>query len=157
MNAKPPVSHRRPFLRFTLRSLLLLTAVVACWLGVQVNKAHNQRVAVAAIYEMGGAVYYDWQGIPNNGTMGEFLVLDSRDTQRRVPQKVRELVGEEYFQDVVHVGLSNAPVDRHLIRQLSNLPKLRTLYVPAGVDVTLIEAELPSVRLIQPSTATLPD
>ena len=90
--------------------------------------------------------------------MGEFIVLDSRDKPRRVPEWVRVAVGEEYFQNVVHVALlRNNPVDRHLITQLSNLPNLRTLYVPAAVDAGLIKAELPGVRVIQPSTATLPD
>ena len=136
---------QRRFLRFTLRSLLLLTAVVACWLGVQVNKAHKQRAAVAAIEEAGGTVFYDWQGMPLDLAAREQIAVEIRG----LPRWLVRLCGRDNLQDVVHVSLGDGPVDHHLVAQLSSLPELKTLDVPAGVDTGLIKAELPSVRVMQ--------
>ena len=52
--AKP----KRRWLRFSLRTLLLLTAVIAAWFGWQVNKAQKQKAAVAAVEAAGGTVEY---------------------------------------------------------------------------------------------------
>jgi hypothetical protein len=58
----------RPRLRwyqFTIRSLLVLTALVAIgssWFVVKKQKADRQRAAVRAIEAMGGQVFYDCQG-----------------------------------------------------------------------------------------------
>ena len=80
MEAKP---YRR-CMRFSLRTLLLVTAIVACWLGVQVNRAQKQRAAVAAIVAAGGFVMYPiydgWRGLVveylgPHFIHGEFLVF----------------------------------------------------------------------------------
>ena len=54
--------------RFSLRTLLLLIAVLCVWLGIQVNAARRQREAVAAIQSAGGSVVYDYEIVPRPPT-----------------------------------------------------------------------------------------
>src|SRR5687767_3006090 len=51
----------RRWLRFSLRTLLVLLTVACVTLGLWVQRAERQRRAVAAIREMGGSVTYDFQ------------------------------------------------------------------------------------------------
>ena len=71
---------KRGWLRFSLRTLLILTALVAVWLGVQVNKAQKQRAAVAAIKAAGGHAvqlqYHGWRGIAAK-YLGRDLLYDN--------------------------------------------------------------------------------
>lgn len=48
-------------LRFSLRTLLIVTTGFAVWLGVHLGHATTQRRAVKVIEEYGGSVYYDYQ------------------------------------------------------------------------------------------------
>ena len=128
--------------------MLLFTALVAAWFAIQVNKVQKQRAAVAAIQAAGGTVYYDWQGMPNNEPNGEFLLHDYRTLRRPIPDWLIDFVGDEYFQDVVHVSFGDTVVDDTLVLHLAKLPKLETLWFPAGVDACLINAELPNVRVL---------
>ena len=52
---------RRRYLRFSLRSLLVLILLIAGWLGWVVHRARVQRDAVAAILKLQGTVKYDWE------------------------------------------------------------------------------------------------
>ena len=60
----PPKPHR--LLRFSLRTLLLLTAVIAVWLGIQSNSVTKQRELEQFVLERGGSVTHthrcgDWR------------------------------------------------------------------------------------------------
>jgi len=48
----------RRWLQFSLRSMLILTAVAAIWLGWLVKQVRDQRAAVQAVRQLGGSVYY---------------------------------------------------------------------------------------------------
>jgi hypothetical protein len=50
--------------RFSLRTLLLVIAVLCVWLGIQVNAARRQKEAVAAIQKAGGEINFDFQCVP---------------------------------------------------------------------------------------------
>ena len=139
---QPP---NRRWLGFSVRTLLLLTALVAVWLGVQANRVHKQRAAIAAIEAAGGTVYYAWQGMPWELAERERLPLEVISH----PRWLVRLYGRENLEDVVHVSLGNAPVDSELIGHLRSLPELKTLDLPASVDASLIKAELPGVTVIQ--------
>ena len=52
---------RPRWLRFSLRTLLVVVTVLGVWLGVQVNPVRKQRNAVAWIQEVGGTVTYDYE------------------------------------------------------------------------------------------------
>lgn len=62
----PPASTPRRFrwqrlVQYRLRTLVILTTVIAVWLGWWSHTARRQRAAVAAIKEAKGRVWYDFQ------------------------------------------------------------------------------------------------
>ena len=96
MTTRIPPKPKRRFLRFTLRSLLLLMQIVCLALGWKVEKARKQREAVNWVQECGEHVFYDYE-------------LD--DARKRVPNPqppgpkwLRELLGIDFFDDVVSVA-----------------------------------------------------
>ena len=79
---------RHRWLRFSVRGLLLLTAVIAVLLGWTVQKARQQRDAVAGLRTHGYWVYY--RGADSgSATLLEWL---------------RRLLGEPEFRDVIGAG-----------------------------------------------------
>ena len=132
---------RRRWLRFSLRTLLLLTAVIAAWLGVQVNKAQKQRAAVAAIQEAGGKVHYDWE----NAELDEI-------SERRTVRIVKDIPDEtsrwkQYAaQGVIYVSV---PAEAVSDEMLSHLKQLRTLQavVVRGGDPPNLRAALPRIAI----------
>jgi hypothetical protein len=126
----PPRSPRR-WLSFSLRTLLLVTAAVALWLGVQVNRATNQRRAVSMVKERGGTVRYAHQSRMHPIPLTDFYSSSTFDPDAPPPGPdwLRQGLGEEYFQDVIYVSLadrvaSEGDADANLI---AALPKLEYL------------------------------
>ena len=119
---------RRRFLQFRIRTMLLLTAVVAVWIGLHCQAAKQQRESRAAMERLGGWVYYDYQ-FPG----GNF----SASATSPVPQWLRDALGEDFFHSVVEVNLvyndrvpqrlDNAQVSDEALRYLGAFPKLRNL------------------------------
>ena len=123
MEEKP---HRR-WLRFSLRALLLLLAVVACWLGVQVNQAQKRRAAIAAVNEAGGFC---------------FLEHDS-DWKRSLYASI----GEEYRTKPLVVGISGAAIDEGLLVHLRNMPRDSELALDRREDVEKFSELLPAMHV----------
>jgi hypothetical protein len=126
----PPRSRRR-WLSYSLRTLLLVTAAVAVWLGVQVNRATNQRRAVSMVKERGGTVRYAHQSRTQPVRLTDFYSSSTFDPDAPPPGPdwLRQRLGEEYFQDVLYVSLadrvaSEGDADANLI---AALPKLEYL------------------------------
>jgi Leucine-rich repeat (LRR) protein len=95
------IKPKRRFFQFSLRSLLVVMLVVCVTLAWKVEKAKKQREAVAWVQESGGSVSYDYE-------------FD--DARKRVPNPqppgpkwLRELVGIDYFDDVVQVRQDKLP------------------------------------------------
>ena len=118
----------RRFLRFSLRTLLLLTAVVAVLLGVQVNKAQKQRAAVAAIEEAGGFVSF-LQPVP-----------DSR-------KPFIALLGDEYWREPLRIMLSASEVDDAMLEHLNNVPANSQLIVDE-TEAAKFAKLLPSLEVV---------
>ncbi len=114
--AIPPKPKRR-FLRFTLSTLLLLMLVVCVALGWKVERARKQREAVIWIQKLGGSVGYDYER-DNNGQ-------PIRNAEPPGPKWLMKQLGIDFFDDVVHVDLSKAPVSD--VTPLSGLTNLKTL------------------------------
>ena len=86
----PPlkVAPRRR-MRVSLRVMMLAILCLAVFLGWQVNKARQQREAVAAVRRHGGWVYYDFQMVDDKPVPGK---------QPWGPRWLRRALGDEYFQ-----------------------------------------------------------
>jgi hypothetical protein len=122
---------RRSWLRFSLRTLFLVTAILAVWLGIQVNRAANQRRAVAAVKARGGTVHYMHECYTHPMPLRDFYSGSSFDHQVEPPGPawLRHLLGDEYFQDVVYISLadriaSEGDADAKLIAALHRLEYL---------------------------------
>jgi hypothetical protein len=122
--------HRR-WSQFSLRSLLILTAVVAVAagrLGQKFERKHKERETVAAILKQGGTVWYnDRVGGPS-----------SRRRSPAGPEWLRELLGEYFFAEVDVVYLPNPPGNATLAN-LAELPRLEKLWVHRTDDAKLAE------------------
>ena len=137
----------RRWLRFSLRTLLLVTAVITCWLGVQVNKAYKQRAAVAAIEAAGGRVYYDWHDLAVSRPNPEGPLLWRIDP-RPPTHWLQRTIGEDYFQSVVHVEIRNSAVSDTGLQHLRNLEGLKGIMLFGSRDEEHpnLRASLPHVQ-----------
>jgi Leucine-rich repeat (LRR) protein len=139
----------------SLRGLLLLILAIALWLGWIVNKARQQRQAVAALQEFGGFVHYDWEFVdgPVKVPRGNWIWKPSWGTltpgrKPWAPDWMRRAVGDEYFQSIVHVSLYvdikkgladstwvNKGTADDALRKLTTQKQVRTLQI-GGNQVT---------------------
>jgi hypothetical protein len=123
MKAQSKVRSRRRYLQISLRTFLLLIAACSVWLGIVSKRAHDQRVAVRRVLELGGRVRYDYQ-------------YDEKDkyVKDSVPPGrpwLRQLIGDEYFQDVVQVDFFHDFKPKQVtdddLRLIAKLPNLRRI------------------------------
>lgn len=131
---KHPFRIHRLF-QFSLRSSFLLMTTICIWLGIQVNAVRHQEAIVAAIEEAGGEVRYDWELDENYQKTGA--------KHPPGPEWLRRRIGDDYFQKVVAVFVTENPYfrDEHL-PPIEQLPALRML----ALDNTQIsDAALPRI------------
>jgi hypothetical protein len=138
---------RRPFrrwLRFSLRTLLILITLLGIWIGVKVNQARRQKEAVEKLLTLGAEIAYDhqWMGTWYDSTM-----------ELNVPMWAQQLCGKDFFQNVAFVyfqpkrGPGPAITDDDLVH-LAAFPKLKSLIVDRLVtDVGLAHIPRPD-RLV---------
>jgi hypothetical protein len=91
--ANGKLRHR---LKISLRASMLVIVLLGIWLGWQVNKAREQREAVAAIQRYGGWVHYDYEFVNGKLTPGR---------SPWAPRWLRRMLGDEFFQEVRQVSL----------------------------------------------------
>ena len=111
--------------------MFIVMALLAVWLGQHVHSTRLQKQSVAAIHEYGGSVRYDYQ-YPK-GSYGRDDVDYSAASP--VPQWLLDLVGVDFFHDVVEVDVrrnygysrQNPDADDGLLRRLRGFPELRRL------------------------------
>jgi hypothetical protein len=100
----PPSAERSPrrrrWLRFSLRTGLLLTTVVAVTLGLAHHRIERQRRAVEAIEALGGIVIYEWQ-------MQAQLTGQGARLQPPGPQWVRDWLGPHALDRVVALHIDS--------------------------------------------------
>src|SRR5262245_12831761 len=92
--AKPP---RRPWLRFSLRTLLILVTLLCVWLAMEKNLLAGPRRAVEMVEQYHGRVGYRRQRAAP-GRFDDSLELTTAPWLRR-------LFGDDYFKEVVDVDL----------------------------------------------------
>jgi hypothetical protein len=115
---EPPSTPRRRWLRFSLRSLLLLVVLIAIPLAWKVNQVHNQRVVVAEIQRLKGRVAYD-----------SFMEWKGRPQILKGPEWLRGLLSDDFFTDVTVVQIGDPQVTDRTISQIATLPYLKWLSV----------------------------
>ena len=112
-------ANRRWF-RFSLRTLLLVFALVAVWLGITVNAARRQKAAVTTLQRSGATILYDYTEVAPRTW--------SSSGQPTGPAWLRNLLGEDYFHHPVYASIRNrSEGDEDLISELNALPGLKTL------------------------------
>jgi len=95
---------KRRWLRFSLRSLLLLILVIALSLGWMIHKVREQGIAVAALREMGCDVHHEYADPSGSPTVLEWLRKLLGEAESR---SVNEVIGER--SQITDAGL------RHLV------------------------------------------
>ena len=114
----------KPSLRwfqFRITTLLVLTAIIAIWLGVQANRARDERRGAAAVRDAGGTVRFDYQ-YSDDGS----LTADATPPGAKV---IRKAVGDEYFTRVVEANANTQRFTNSDLAQLEGLKELRSLRV----------------------------
>lgn len=118
MNQSLSRKPKRRWLQFSLRTLLLfiLGLSVACvW---KFERVRRQREVVAWVLNSGGTVMYDYE----HAASGFGIV---RNPQPPSPKWLIELVGIDFFTDVVFVSLNNTEVrDVSMLTSLTSLKEL---------------------------------
>jgi hypothetical protein len=106
MEAKPPKAdppkRKRRWFQFSLRTLMTFTAICAiasAWLGKRIEQKRKERESVAAIVKLGGIVRYDYQCDPSR--------IGFPNAEPPGPHWLRNLLGENFFSEVVHVVFNN--------------------------------------------------
>ena len=113
--AKP--KRKRRWFRFSLKTFLVLVTlfcVLMAFLGALVYRVNKQREAVQWVKEHGGEIYYDYQWELSEG------VIDDPDPPG--PDWLRDLIGIDYFADVVFVDFDDTEIeDIESLRELTQL------------------------------------
>jgi internalin A len=91
----------RPRFILTVRGMMILVLLVGGVMGWKVRRAAIQRRAVATIKRAGGHVVYDYQ-----------IREDEDNPQPWAPAWLRRGVGDEWFQEVVEVSLSDTDLTK---------------------------------------------
>ena len=111
--------------QFSIRSLLVLVVAVALpfsWLAVETKRARERKEAVQAIGEWKGFVNYDYQ-------VDESRMVCLLNAKPPGPPWLRTGLGEDFFANIVGVGLTNAPITDAWLERLEGMPQLQWLYL----------------------------
>jgi hypothetical protein len=96
------MKRKRRFLRFSIRTLLIVLTIFCVALGWKVERARKQREAVAWVHEMGGSVNYDYE-LDDDGS-------SAPDAKPPGSEWLRKQLGRDFFDDVVRVSLTEVGV-----------------------------------------------
>jgi Leucine Rich Repeat (LRR) protein len=132
--AKPiPANRRRRWLQFSLRTFFVFVTLVAAacaWLHSRYERAQRQRAAVEALASS-GMIRYDYDDESDSSNQG-------RPSGRFVaPLWLRQLVGADFFRDVVMVCTSQGDDQLHHLRAFANLRRLTLAGGPKVTDAGL--------------------
>jgi hypothetical protein len=132
--------------RFSLRTLLIIVAVVAVLISIPVRRATEQRHAVNEILRLGGSVTYDFES--------------TAAKEPSAPAWLRRTIGEDYFRSVDSVNLNGMPLADDQWALLTLLPTLEGLNLAhANVsDSGLIHLrDLPSLQVLNLEATQISD
>ena len=96
-NVATPRMSKRSYLRFSLRTLMVFITLGCIWLGIVSARVNRQRQAVGAIEKLNGICGYD------DETNAEGRI--DHTIRPTVPAWLSNVIGRDYFADVVSVDL----------------------------------------------------
>jgi hypothetical protein len=105
--------------------------LLAVWLGSITSQARRLKNAIAAVRDARGFLYYDWQIDKAGGPEGSF----PPGAQPPGPDWLRDLIGDEYFVNVLRVYLQDAPFDDDDAATLTAMPTVEWLILD-GTKIT---------------------
>jgi internalin A len=123
-----PLHHR--WLRFSLRTILVVVTVFGVWLGVKVDQARRQKRAIESLSALGAQFWFEHQRTSNGGFDGRI--------ELHVPAWARELCGDDFFQTVRGVYVRRRPGEKvdqprqitdEDLKYLADLPHLEVLQI----------------------------
>ena len=109
---------RRRWLRFNLRTFLIVLTILCVWLSWYSIRAKQQREAVIWVLKNGGTVEYDYE------YEGQKFIHDS---QPSAPKLLLDLLGVDYFSAVTRVEFNNSQKQVSDVTPLASLTKLEDL------------------------------
>ena len=112
----------------SLRSAMLLVLLSGLWMGWRVNRANDQRRAVAAIRRAGGGISYDYQFSVSKG-------YRNPNGRPWAPAWLRNWLGDEFFQEVTSVQFLNRPLTDRDLAPLASLDCLEEVAI-SGAPIT---------------------
>src|SRR5262249_2933860 len=118
----------RKWFVLSLRSAMLLVLLSGLWMGWRVNRANDQRRAVAAIERAGGGVTYDYRFSVSKG-------YRNPNGRPWAPAWLRNWLGDEFFQEVTSVQFINRPVTDLDLAPLAGLDRLEEFHI-SGAPIT---------------------
>jgi len=122
-----PRKPRRRWLRFSLRTLFLVTTALCVWIAIRVNSARRVRSALAAVNRAGGTAWFDYQVVPGKSGKPNDFTVDSNAAPPGAAW-LRERLGDEYFINIVGVKFdgehSNRPIPATDLAEIAKLPTL---------------------------------
>ncbi len=121
---RPLPKWLRPWLRISVRGLIVLVLIIAAGLGWIVNGARIQREAVAAIRKDGGVASYDWD-LKIGKWNGHSWETDGRPG---APKWLVDCLGVDYFDHVVSVALGQ-PGSTSALRHIGQLGRVERLHL----------------------------
>ena len=108
--------------QFSIRSLLVLTVAVALpfsWLAARMRQAAGQQRVVQEIEAAGGLVVYDFQLDPSG--------KQNAKAQMPEPAWLRDLLGDDYFHDILALDLRHTGITDEALPRLAGLTCLKHL------------------------------
>jgi len=117
---KRPILHTLQRRRYSVKSLLLLTLVVAlgmAWARVQIIRAERQRHAMQVLIDAGATVESDFK---LRGPAAPPAAFDA-------PVWLRRLIGNDIFRAVRRVKMRRHPIDAETFGYVADLPQLEFL------------------------------
>ena len=126
------MKFNRKYLRISLRGLLVAMTITGVALGLYLKRVQDQIRAVAMIESLGGRCWYEFQ-------LDENRIKLPESSEPSVMDRMRQLLGEHFFSNVVIVSLDEKAFTDDDVKLLVGLRHLKRLDLdgPKVTDATL--------------------